>query len=147
VDACIAKMRIVIDGDSSPSIDIIEKFAKKNKLEMIIFCDFSHNIDSEYSKIIKVDSLYQNVDMKISNFAKEKDVVITNDYGLALLCLLKKCFVISFYGIEYTKDNIDTLLEKRYINLKSKHKKGPKKRTKKDDLNLLECLNRIGGRI
>lgn len=138
-------VRIIVDGDACPSIILIEYFAIKNNLELIIFCDFSHNISSECGKVIKTDSSYQSVDIKIMNYVKENDIVITNDYGLAAICLNKKCYTVSFSGLEYTKDNIDKLLESRHLNLKNKYKNSIKKRTEIDDINLMNCLDRIKG--
>ncbi|MEG2322251.1 MAG: DUF188 domain-containing protein [Bacilli bacterium] len=135
-------MRIVIDGDAMPSIDLIENVAKKYGLECFIFCDFTHNINSNYSKITVLSQGYQNVDMKILEFIKANDIVITNDYGLASLCL-NTCFAMDSKGLRYTNSNIDILLQNRYLNLKSKKKKGPKKRTNLDNIKLVTLLEEI----
>ena len=136
-------MRIIIDGDATPSIGLIENIGQTNGLEVIIFCDFTHAINSEYSKVVTVDKGFQNVDMVIMNNVREEDIVITQDYGLAAIMLAKKCFVINPSGNIYTEDNIDFLLQSRYLNLKSKHKKGPKKRTLDDDKKLIESIEKV----
>jgi uncharacterized protein YaiI (UPF0178 family) len=38
------------------------------------------------------------------------DVAVTQDYGLAAMCLARKAFPISQDGLEYTDENIDALL-------------------------------------
>ena len=135
-------MRIIIDGDACPKINLIEGIANRYNIEVIIFCDFTHNIES-VNKVIQVDKGYQSVDMKIINYIKKYDIIVTQDYGLASICLDKNCFVIDPKGKEYTKSNIDILLQNRYLNMKLKHKKGPKKRNIKDDINLQNYLKRI----
>lgn len=135
-------MRVIVDGDACPKINLIEQIANQYNIKTIIFCDFTHTINSK-STIIEVDKGYQSVDMKIINYIKKNDIIITQDYGLASLCLDRYCFVLDPKGKEYTKENIDILLQNRYLNLKSKHKKGPKKRTSQDDVNLQDCLIRI----
>lgn len=122
-------MRIIIDGDGCCNIDIILDLIVKYNIESYLFCDTNHLIKSDIIKIIMVDESYQNVDMKISNFAKNNDIIITQDYGLACL-LINKCKIINPKGIIYTKQNIDFLLENRHLNLKNKN--NPKKLTFKD---------------
>ena len=65
------------------------------------------------------------------------DIVVTQDYGLASMCLARRARVLNQNGLEYTADNIDVLLERRWQNKKllraGKHPKGPAKRTKEQD--------------
>lgn len=130
-------MRIIIDGDSCPVIDLAESIAQKFKIELILFCDYNHDIKLQYGRVIKVDQSYQSVDMKIINFAKRKDIIITNDYGLASLVLSKNTSAINSKGKIFTENNIDTLLMKRHLNKKIRRAGGrhptAKKRKKKDD--------------
>lgn len=134
-------MRIIIDGDAI-KCDIIENVAKEFGIECLIFIDLSHENVSSYSTIYKCDTCSQSVDMKIFSNVCEGDLVITNDYGLASLCL-DKAFVISSKGYEYTKENIDFLLINRYLNMKAVRKKGPKKRIVSDDINLVTKLEEV----
>jgi len=138
-------MRIIIDGDATSSISKIEKIAKQNGIDCTIFCDYAHTINSEYSEIYQVSTGYQSVDMAILPYLQEKDILITQDYGLASLGLAKSSYVIHPKGMEYTHDNIDILLQNRYLNLKQKRKVGPKKRTKEDEIRLLQTIERIIG--
>lgn len=138
-------MRIIIDGDATSGIAKIESIAKKYKIECTIFCDYAHIINSSYSEIIQVSTGFQSVDMAILPHLCENDILITQDYGLASLGLSKNCYVIHPRGMEYTNDNIDILLQNRYFNLKQKRKIGPKKRTKEDEIKLLQTLERIIG--
>ena len=62
------------------------------------------------------------------------DLVITQDYGLASMCLARRVRVLNQNGLEYTSENIDGLLFRRHENKKllraGKHPKGASKRTK-----------------
>lgn len=138
-------MRIIIDGDATSSIVRIEKIAKNHQLPCTIFCDYAHIMDSEYSEVIQVSIGYQSVDMAILPYLQKNDLLITQDYGLASLGLSKNCYVIHPAGMEYTSDNIDILLQNRYLNLKQKRKIGPKKRTKQDEQRLISTIERIIG--
>ena len=80
-------MKIIIDGDACPGISIIEKVAKSYKVEVVIFCDINHFIQSDYSAVKIVDSGFQSVDMYVVNETKENDIVISQDYGVAAICL------------------------------------------------------------
>lgn len=137
-------MRIIIDGDACPSIPIIENKAKEYKIDVIIFCDINHYIQSDYSEVKVVDSAFQNVDMYVVNSATKDDIIITQDYGVAALCLSKESSVISTNGLLFTNDNIDKMLEDRHlaqcIRRAGGRTKGPKKRSKEQDIKLIKTL-------
>ncbi|MGL4849488.1 MAG: YaiI/YqxD family protein [Clostridium sp.] len=140
-------MKIIIDGDACPSISKIENIAKKHKIEVEIYCDIHHVINSDYSKVHIVDSGFQSVDMYIINNVSNGDIVVTQDFGVAALCLPKKAKVINPNGKIYTDNNIDMLLETRYMSQKIRmagHRtKGPKKRTTLDEKEFLKNFEKI----
>lgn len=133
-------MRIIVDGDACPGISIIENIAKEYGLELIVFCDINHYIYLEYGEVKVVDSGFQSVDMYVVNICKERDIVITQDYGVAAIALGKGAYVINPKGYYYNQENIDRLLEERHISQKIRRAGGrtnnPKKRTKEDDIRL-----------
>lgn len=140
-------MRIIVDGDACPGISIIENIAKKYGLELIVFCDIHHYIQLDYGEVKVVDSGFQSVDMYVVNISKEKDIVISQDYGVAAIALGKGAYVINPKGYYYNEENIDRLLEERHISQKIRRAGGrtnnPKKRTKEDDLRLEKNLIKI----
>lgn len=140
-------MRIIVDGDACPGISIIENIAKQYKLDLILYCDINHYINLDYGEVKVVDSGFQSVDMYILNVCKEKDIIITQDYGVAAICLSKKSYVINPKGYYYNEENIDRLLEERHISQKIRRAGGktnnPKKRTKDDDIRLEKNLLKI----
>ncbi|WP_294152623.1 YaiI/YqxD family protein [uncultured Clostridium sp.] len=137
-------MKIIIDGDASPGISIIEKIAESYKIPVIIFCDIHHFIQSDYSMVRIVDSGFQSVDMYVANETKANDIVISQDYGVAAICLSKKAAVMNTKGYIYNNDNIERLLEERHIYQKIRKGGGrtanPKKRTSEDDDRLKKNL-------
>lgn len=140
-------MRIIVDADATPSINLITEVASSYNLELILYVDHSHNINNDYATIIYLTPGFQSVDTKISNDLKENDILITQDYGLAVIGLSKKSHVINPKGTIYTNDNMDIMLFERYLNTKNRkmnnHIKGPKKRTKEDDINLYNSIQNI----
>jgi uncharacterized protein YaiI (UPF0178 family) len=85
--------------------------------------------------------------MVIANDIKKGDILVTQDFGLATIALSKKAYVVHPKGMIYTDDNIDNLLYERHLNSKlrksGKHTKGPRKRTKEDDQNLINSLETL----
>lgn len=140
-------MKIIIDGDACPGISIIEKVAKKNEVPVRIYCDINHFIQSDYSEVKIVDSGFQSVDMYVINETKKGDIVVSQDYGVAAICLSKKAKVINPKGYVYTEENIDRLLEERHMSQKIRRGGGktsnPKKRTEDDDIRLEKNLIRL----
>ncbi|SFU36180.1 hypothetical protein SAMN04487886_101217 [Clostridium sp. DSM 8431] len=140
-------MKIIIDGDACPSIPIIENIAKKYEVNVLIFCDFNHYINSNYSEVRIVDSGFQSVDMHVVNNTEKDDIVISQDYGVAAMCLPKKAYVLNPKGYVYFEENIDRLLEERHLSQKIRRGGGktpsPKKRSKDDEKRLESNLERI----
>lgn len=130
-------MRILIDGDACPVIDISIEVAKLYQMEVIIFCDTAHFIEREGIQVITVSKGSDAVDFKIINGIKEKDILITQDYGLAAMALAKKAQPIHQSGFIYTEGNIDQLLFRRHLGKEVRRRggrtKGPGKRTKDQD--------------
>ncbi|MBS4804045.1 MAG: YaiI/YqxD family protein [Clostridium sp.] len=140
-------MRIIVDGDACPGISIIEKIAKSYNLDLIVYCDINHYIALDYGEVKIVDSGFQSVDMYVVNTCIKNDIIISQDYGVAAICLGKGAFVINPKGYNYTDENIDRLLEERHISQKIRKAGGrtnnPRKRTKDDDIRLKTTLEKI----
>ena len=140
-------MRIIVDADACPGRDIIEVIAKENGIEVIMYCDFNHALYSEYSIIRYVDSGFQSVDMAVTNECKSGDLVVTQDYGVAAMCLGKKALSINPKGFIYDNESIEGLLFERHLSQKTRKGGGktsnPKKRTRADDERLARNLKKL----
>lgn len=131
-------MKILVDADGCPSREIIEKIAKKYDLSLVFITDASHLLESDYAQIVTVDEGKDSVDFYLINHLKSKDLVVSQDYGVATMALGKKAYAIHNSGLIYTDENIDELLMRRHIRQSEKrHHKGHgpriKKRTKEDE--------------
>ena len=102
----------------------------------------SSEAEREGAQTLIFDKGADSVDFALVNRVRPGDLVITQDYGLASICLARGARVLNQNGMEYTAENIDGLLETRYQNKKllraGKHPKGPAKRTKEQDA-AFEC--------
>lgn len=142
-------MKIIVDGDSCPCKNIIERVAMKYSIPVIIFCDINHYITSDYSKVITVDSGFQFVDMKVANEVNKGDIVVTGDYGVAAMTLSKNGRCLSSSGYIYNNENIDRLMLERHLKAKARRSGqrtiNAKKRNKNDDIKfetkLMELIN------
>lgn len=136
---------IYIDGDSSPIKDLAIDIAKKNEQQVTIYFDDSHLYTSDYAKVITVSTGKDSVDYAILKDINNGDILITDDYGLASLALIKMVTVITSKGIILSNDNINSFLTSRFLSqkerLNNKHLKGPKKRTSYDDKKFCDTLN------
>ena len=78
-----------------------------------------------------------SVDFALLNMLKAGDLVITQDYGLAAMCLARKAIPISQNGMIFTNENIDSLLLARHTAKKTRmaggRLKGNSKRTQKQN--------------
>ena len=111
-------MKIIIDADACPVVDIAVKTAKERNLECIIVCDNTHSIQKDGALTVIVDKGADSADCRIANLAKKGDVVITQDYGLAALALGKGSKALNQNGLIYSDSNIENLLFTRLYRQK-----------------------------
>lgn len=142
--------RIVIDADGCPVVKLAAKTAKEYSAVCLVVCDSSHVFDGERlygSEVIVVSQGADSVDFYIVNNIKRGDIVVTQDYGLAAMCLAKKAIVINQDGRIYSDDNIGGLLESRALGKKIRRSggrlKGPAKRTSGQDEKFERTLRRL----
>ncbi|SFJ59878.1 YaiI/YqxD family protein [Terrisporobacter hibernicus] len=140
-------MKILIDGDGCPVIDLTIKVSKQFNIDVIIMCDTSHVFNKEGAKTMVFSKGADSVDFALINLLQKEDIVITQDYGLAAMAINKASYVINQNGLIYTNDNIDRLLYNRHISKKIRKSggrvKGPKKRSREDNINFEKTLVKV----
>jgi uncharacterized protein YaiI (UPF0178 family) len=146
-------MKIIIDADACPVINIVEKIAKREEIPVTLVCDTSHIFSSTYCEVVTVEKGADSADFKIVTIAEKGDIVVTQDYGVASMCLGKGVFPIHQSGKWFTMENIDQMMFERHIakevrrKSKKNHLKGPKKRTQEDDdhfeTSLYQLINKV----
>ena len=137
-------MKIFIDADGCPVVDIAVKIAKENNIECIIICDTSHLFEKDGATTITVSRGADSVDFALVNMVEKGDIVVTQDYGLAAMCLARNAVPISQNGLIYNDNNIDALLMQRHsakkIRMAGGRLKGNAKRTPDQDIAFAEKL-------
>ena len=140
-------MRIHIDADGCPVVDLTVKIAKSENIECLILCDTSHVFEKPGAKTLTFSKGADSVDFALVNIMNPGDIAVTQDYGLAAMCLARKGIAISQNGMEYNDDNIDSLLLARHTAKKIRNSggrlKGPKKRSDEQDNEFENKLHEI----
>ena len=133
----------MIDADGCPVVEETLKIAKQFALECLILCDTSHRFEREGAQTLVFSKGADSVDFALVNL-RPGDVVVTQDYGLAAMCLARSALALNQDGMEYTADNIDALLLARHTAKKIRNAggrlKGPAKRTAAQDRAFSEAL-------
>lgn len=131
-------MSILIDADGCPVVDIVVKIAATQKVECVILCDTAHVFEKHGAQTITVSKGADSVDFALVNMVKAGDIVVTQDYGLAAMCLARKAIAINQDGMIYNQDNIDALLLARHtakkIRMAGGRLKGNAKRTQEQNI-------------
>jgi uncharacterized protein YaiI (UPF0178 family) len=146
-------MKIYVDADACPVKDIVISEGTKAEIPVILVTSFSHFSNTEQPagvETIYVDSGADAADYRIMKLAAKGDLIVTQDYGLASLGLAKGCIVLHHTGYRYTNENIDQLLQTRYLSAMArkggKRTKGPKPFTEEDREKFRELfINTIKG--
>lgn len=140
-------MRIFVDADGCPVVDLTIKCADNFGVAVTLVCDTAHDFSKRGVEVITADKGADSADLVLVNLISKGDIVVTQDYGLAAMCLAKKANVIDQNGMIYDDDNIDSLLLSRHISKKLRRSgqrmKGPHKRTADNDERFRETLEKL----
>lgn len=130
-------MRILIDADACPVVDLAIELAQEFAVECILLCDTAHTLNRDGARTIVLGQGADSVDFALVNMLQKGDLVVTQDYGLAAMCLARNATVLNQNGMVYHDGNIDGLLYSRHMGQKIRRSggrtKGPAKRTKEQD--------------
>ena len=130
-------MKILIDADGCPVVDETLAVCRPRNIPVVILCDTAHRIERAGAQTLVFDQGADSVDFALVNRLAKGDVAVTQDYGLAALCLARGGRALNQNGLLYTNENIDGLLETRYQAKKlvraGKHPNGPARRTRAQD--------------
>lgn len=140
-------MRVLIDADGCPVVDLAIQLAQEFHLECILLCDTAHYFNREGARTVVLGQGADSVDFALVNMVSREDIVVTQDYGLAAMCLARNCKVLNQNGMQYHEGNIDSLLASRHMGQKIRRSggrtKGPAKRTKEQDEMFVKLLRKL----
>lgn len=137
-------MKVFVDADACPVVDITVKLCQKADVACFLLCDTAHEMRREGAQTLVFDKGADSVDFALVNRVSPGDLVVTQDYGLASMCLARRAKVLHQDGWQYTEDNIGALLfqrsESKRYRASGGRLKGPSKRTKQQDLQFEAAL-------
>lgn len=140
-------MKVLIDADACPVVDIAVTLCRKFQTECILLCDTAHEMYREGARTLVLDKGADSVDFALVNRVSPGDLVITQDYGLASMCLAKSARVLHQDGWQYTEYNIQALLFQRHEAKKYRmaggRTKGPVKRKPEQDVVFEKALQQL----
>ena len=138
---------MLIDADACPVTDIAIACARRHGMPVTLICDTAHHMEREGATTLTVTKGADSADFRLVNLLSPGDVVVTQDYGLAAMCLARRARVMRQDGVEYADDTIDAMLMSRHISRKIRMSggrvKGPPKRTAADDDAFAQALTRL----
>jgi hypothetical protein len=139
--------KILIDADGCPVVDLTVMIAQDHQMECIIICDTSHYFEKEGASTVTVSKGPDSADFMVVDMLRKGDIVITQDYGLAAMCMAKEAIPMNQDGVIYDKDNIEGLLMARHQSKKIRRAggrlKGASKRTKSNDVRFETSLRKL----
>lgn len=125
--------QVFVDADGCPVVNQTIALCRQYGVDCILICDTAHQMQREGATTITVSKGADSVDYALVNRVKAGDLVITQDYGLAAMCLARRAIAVHQNGLVFDEYNIDSLLLSRHINRKVRmaggRTKGPAKRT------------------
>lgn len=140
-------MKVLVDADACPVVDIAVSLCRQHQKECLLLCDTAHEMRREGAQTLVFDKGSDSVDFALVNRVTAGDVVITQDYGLASMCLARGARVLHQDGWEYTQYNIDALLFQRHASREYRasggRTKGPSKRKITQDQAFSQALEKL----
>ena len=140
-------MKVLIDADACPVVDISVRLCQKHNTPCLLLCDTAHAMQRTGAQTLIFDKGADSVDFALVNRIEKGDIVITQDYGLASMCLAKGAQVLHQDGWAYTEYNIQALLFQRHESRKYRaaggRVKGPHKRTNQQNDAFSNALDQL----
>lgn len=140
-------MKVLIDADACPVVDLAIRLCTEYGVSCVLLCDTAHEMHRPGAETLVFDKGADSVDFALVNRVDAGDVVVTQDYGLASMCLAKKALVLHQDGWQYTPDNIDALLFQRHAARKFRasggRTKGPAKRTDAQNKTFMDAFDAL----
>jgi len=140
-------MRVLVDADGCPVVNETISLCKQYGVECVLICDTSHIFQRDGAETITVSKGADSADFALVNLVRGGDVVVTQDYGLAAMCLARAAIPINQDGMLYTEHNIDGLLAARHTAKKIRNAggrlRGPKPRCAEQGLAFCTALKLI----
>lgn len=140
-------MKVLIDADACPVVDIAVTLCRQRTIECLLLCDTAHEMQREGAQTLVFDKGSDSVDFALVNRVAAQDIVITQDYGLASMCLAKGARVLHQDGWQYTQYNIDALLFQRHASREYRaaggRTKGPAKRKNTQNQAFSDALQKL----
>jgi uncharacterized protein YaiI (UPF0178 family) len=140
-------MTVLVDADSCPVKDIIERTGESLGIRVVFLVDRSHVLSSRSAEVATVDGGRDAVDFALVARTKRGDVVVTQDYGVAAMVLAKGARVLDADGRVHTDATIDGLLHERWMSGRARRggARGPHraKRTPEDDRRFEASFRRV----
>ena len=132
-------MRVLVDADGCPVTRIAVRVAAEYGASCVVFCDMAHEFRELGSsvEVVTVSTGADSADFVLVNRAERGDVVVTQDFGLAAMCMARGAVPLDQNGRIYSDDNIGLLLEQRNMAKRLRRGgarlKGPKPRRDSQD--------------
>ena len=140
-------MKLLVDADGCSVTELCIREGKARGAEVVLFCDTAHVMEREGARTVTVEKGADSADFALVNHVCRGDIVVTQDYGLAAMCLSRGAIPLRQDGLIYDADNIDALLMARHTARKIRRGggrlKGPKKRTEAEDEAFLAALRAV----
>ena len=140
-------MQLWIDADACPVVDEAIRIAGKRGIQVTLVCDDAHWMQREGARTITVARGADSADLMLANLLSRGDAVVTQDYGLAALCLARGAKVLDQNGRVYDDENIDSLLGMRHVAARVRRGggrlKGPRKREAWQDEQFVLALEKV----
>ena len=142
-------MRLFVDADACPVVPQCLEEAGRAGFPVTLVCDQAHRMERPGAETVTVSQGADSADFALVNRVQPGDVVVTQDYGLAAMCLARGARAISQDGLEYGDENISALLLARHTAKKIRNAggrlKGSPKRAPKQDQAFEEAFARLIG--
>ncbi|MBM7620296.1 uncharacterized protein YaiI (UPF0178 family) [Bacillus tianshenii] len=138
---------ILVDADACPVKEEISSIGHTYQMDVYFVASYSHVVKKEIKGTwVYVDDEKESADLYILNHARNNDVVVTQDQGLASMLVSRNVYVLSPRGKHYKESEMDMMLHMRFLSAKERRKgnysKGPKAFSQQDRENFVHSFKK-----
>lgn len=140
-------MKVLVDADACPrgALAIVRRLQCEYAYSVLTISSVNHRFDEPEHVTVGGES--QAADIALINRVHPGDVVVTQDWGLAVMVLGKGGWALDPNGRVYREETIGFMMEERHLKAKFRRSggrtRGPKARTRTNDQDFESALREL----
>ena len=105
-------LTVLIDAVGCPVVSLTVYLFKSSGVLILFLCDTAHRIERAATATLMFNKGVDSVSFTLINRIQSRDIVVSLNCSLTSTYLARRTWMLNQSNLEYTNNNIETLLER-----------------------------------